>query len=84
MLHGHILRSHCVGSIFPNLILALDTNLNPLEFGWNSVDSVLMPNKMHCYTTRDMHCYLWLQEKIYLKMLVQQVWHFMHRILEVH
>ena len=45
MLHGHILRSHYVGSIFPNLILALDTNLNPLEFGWNSVDSVLMPNK---------------------------------------
>ena len=24
---------------------APDTNLNPVEFGWNSVDSVLMPNK---------------------------------------
>ena len=28
-----------------NLISTPDTNLNPVEFGWNSVDSVLMINK---------------------------------------
>ena len=38
------LRSHVV-LICSNLISAPDTNLNPVEFGWNSVDSVLMPNK---------------------------------------
>ena len=28
-----------------NLISAPDTNLNLVEFDWNSVDSVLIPNK---------------------------------------
>ena len=45
MSHWHILRSHCVFLISLNLISAPDTNFNPLEFGWNSADSVLMPNK---------------------------------------
>ena len=36
---------------------APDTNLNPVEFGWNSIDSVLMPNKCivtlpEMYTTK--------------------------------
>ena len=38
---------------------------------------------MYCCTTRDVHCYLWLQGKIHWKMSVQQVWCFMHRILQV-
>ena len=29
---------------------------------------------MYCYTTRDVHCYLWLQEKMHGKMSVQIVW----------
>ena len=45
MSQGHILRSHYVVLICSNLISAPDTNLNPVEFDWNSVDSVLMPNK---------------------------------------
>ena len=32
-------------SICSNLMLELVTNLNPSEFGWTSVDSVLIPNK---------------------------------------
>ena len=36
------------------------------------------------YTTRDVYCYLSLQEKMHCKMSVQQVWHFMRRILQVH
>ena len=31
--------------ICSNLISAPDTNFNPMEFDWNSVDSVLMPNE---------------------------------------
>ena len=45
MSQGHFLRSHCVILICSNLISPPDTNLNPTEFGWNSVDSALMPNK---------------------------------------
>ena len=45
MSHGHIFRSHDVVLICSNLISAPDTNLNPAEFGGNSVDSVLMSNK---------------------------------------
>ena len=43
--HGHFLRSHCVVFIYSNLISAPDSDLNPVEFGWDSVDSLLMPNK---------------------------------------
>ena len=67
-----------------HLILSQETNLNPVEFGWNSVDSVLMTNKYNRYCTRDVHCYLWLQEKMHWKMSVQQVCHFMLKILQVH
>ena len=35
---------------------------------------------MYHYTTRDVHCYLWLQEKMQCNMSMQQVW---HRILQV-
>ena len=41
MWHGHILRS-----LYIDLICsATEKNFNPVEFGWNSVDSVLMTNK---------------------------------------
>ena len=39
---------------------------------------------MYRYTTRDVHCYLRLQEKIHCKMSMQHVWHLMHRILQVY
>ena len=39
---------------------------------------------MYRYTTRNVHCYLWLQEKMHWNMSVQQVWRFMRRILQVH
>ena len=45
MSHGHVLRSHYAVLICSNLILTPDTNLNSVEFYWNSVDSVLMRNK---------------------------------------
>ena len=45
MLYRHILRSCYVVLITLDLILAPDTNLNPVEFSWNSVDSVLLSNK---------------------------------------
>ena len=80
MSHGYILYFVL---IFLNLVALPKTNLDPVEFGWNSVDSVLLPN-MYYYTTRDVHCYLWLQEKMHRKMSVQQVWRFMRRILQVH
>ena len=44
MSYEHTLRSQYVVLIFSNLILAAGVNVNPVEFGWNSVDSELMPN----------------------------------------
>ena len=41
---GHILRSHVV-LICLNLISTSGINFSPVEFGWNSVDSILMSNK---------------------------------------
>ena len=76
---SHILRSHYAVLICANLISALDSNLSPVEFGWNSVDSVLIPNKYN----KDVHYYLWVQEKLHWKISVQEVWCFIHRILQV-
>ena len=45
MSHEDDLRSYYVVLNCSNLISAPDTNLNLVEFDWNSVDSVLMPNK---------------------------------------
>ena len=45
MSHGDVLWSHYVILNCSNLMLAPDTNLNSVESNWNSVDSVLMPNK---------------------------------------
>ena len=45
MSHGHILRSNYVVLNCSNLILGPDTSLNLVKFDWNSVDSVLIPNK---------------------------------------
>ena len=41
MPHGQVLRSHYVVLICSSLISAQDTNLNPVEFCWNSVDSII-------------------------------------------
>ena len=45
MTDRHILRSNYFVLISPDLISAPDSYLNLVEFGWNSVDSLLMPNK---------------------------------------
>ena len=45
MSHWDVLRSYYVVLNCLNLILAPDINLNPAEFDWNSVDSLLMHNK---------------------------------------
>ena len=45
MSHGDDLRSNYVILNCSNRMSAPDTNLNLVEFDWNSVDSVLMPNK---------------------------------------
>ena len=83
MSRGHILRSHYVVLICSNLISAPDTNWNPMEFSCNSsIDSILMPNKC-IVKLPEMYSYLRLQEKIHWKMSVQQIWFFMHRILQV-
>lgn len=39
--HGHVRGSQYVVLIYSNLISAQDTNLNPVEFCWNSVDSII-------------------------------------------
>ena len=53
-----------------------------MEFDWNSVDSVLMPNKCILHHQR---CTLILlaARKMHWKMPVLQVWHFNYRILQV-
>ena len=43
--HGHILRSLYFDLISSDMISAPETNSNPVEFGRNSVDSVLLPDK---------------------------------------
>ena len=59
MTYGHILWSNDVVLICLNLISApSDTNLNPAEFGWKSVDSVLVPNK--CISLHYQRCTLLL------------------------
>ena len=45
MSHEHVLRLHYVVLNCSNLILAPGTNLSPVEFDWNSVASVFIPNK---------------------------------------
>ena len=50
MSHAQIIRSFYVNLICSNLISAPEKNLNAVEFGRNSVDSVLLPNI--CIVTR--------------------------------
>ena len=45
MSHGYILKSHYFVLICSNRISVPETSFNPVEFGWNSIDSVLLPNK---------------------------------------
>ena len=45
MSHGDDLRSNYVVLNCSNLISAPETNFNLVKFDWNSVGSVLMPNK---------------------------------------
>ena len=59
MSHGHNLGWLYFDLICSNLISVPEINLNPVEFGWNPVDSVFLPNKC----IEEMHC----------KMSVQQV-----------
>ena len=64
MSRGHILRSHYVILICSSLISAPDSNWNPVEFSWNSVDSVLMPNKC-IVTLPEMYTVTWGCKKKY-------------------
>ena len=64
MSHGRALRSHYVVLNCSKLISTPHINLNPVEFDWNSVDSILIPNKC-TVTIQEVHCYLWLQEKMH-------------------
>ena len=75
--HGYIFRSFYVDLICWNVIL------KPEEFGRNSVYSVLLSNRC-IVTLPEMYTYLCLQENMHCKMSVQQVWHFISRILQVH
>ena len=45
MPHEYVLRSDYFVLICSNLISVPETNLNPVEFCWNSVDSLSLPNK---------------------------------------
>ena len=45
MSHRHIIRSNYFVLICSNLISGTKANYNPVKFGENSVDSVLLPNK---------------------------------------
>ena len=74
MSHGHIRRSHYVILIFTNLISAAGSYLNPVEFGWNSAESVLMPNK-YIVTLPEMYTVTCgCKKKLHWKTSVQQVW----------
>ena len=44
-----------------------------------SIDAQLM----YCYSTSDVHCHLWLRQKMHWKMSAVQVRHFMHRNLQM-
>ena len=54
MPHEDILRSHYAALIWADLISAPDYCLNLVESGWNSVESVLIPNK-HIVTLPEMY-----------------------------
>ena len=81
--HGHILRSLYVDLICSNLISTPEHNWNPLEFGRNSVCSVLVPNKC-TVTLPEMYTVTCSRKKMHCKISVQEVWHFMQRTLQVH
>ena len=83
MSHGHILRSHYIVLICSNLISAADIHLNSVEFVWNSVDLVSMPNKCIIILTKMYTVTCGCKKKMHWKMSVQQVWHFMLRIFQV-
>ena len=80
--HMNIFSDHIV-LICSNLISAPDTNLNPVEFGWNSVDSVLMPNKCIVKLPQMYTVTCGCKQKMHWKMSGQQFWCFMHSILQV-
>ena len=83
MSRQRILRSHYVVFICSNLISAPDTNCNPVEFSWNSADSLLITNKcivtLPEMSTVTCDC----EKKIHWKMSMQQIWFFMHSISQV-
>ena len=54
MSHEDDLRSNYVVLNCSNLISVPETNFNLVKFDWNSVDSVLMPNK--CVVTLPKAC----------------------------
>ena len=72
--------------ICSNLISIPEINLNPVEFGWNSVDSVFLPNKC-IFTLPEMYtvtfgCKKKCTARCQCSKLVSV--HFMRRILQVH
>ena len=84
MSHGYILRSDYFVLICSNLISGTKANKNPVEFGWNSVDSVSLPNKCIVTVLEMYSVTCGCKKKMHCKMLVQKVWRFMCRILKVH
>ena len=81
--HIDIFLDHIFVLIYSNLISASGINLNSVEFVWNSVDLVLMPNKCIIILTKMYTVTCGCKKKMHWKMLVQQVWHFMLRIFQV-
>ena len=84
LLIWYIPRSHYFVLICSNLISIPETNSNPLEFDWNSVDSELLLNKCIVTLIEMYSITCGCKKKMHSKMSVQQGWHFMRRILQVH
>ena len=45
MLYGHLLRSHYFVRLYSNLLAENENQLNPGQFGWKSVNSILLPDR---------------------------------------
>ena len=45
-LHGHLLRSFYFVRVNASLLQSPDKKLNPSQFGWQQIDSILVPEKL--------------------------------------
>ena len=86
MSHGHNLGWLYFDLICSNLISVPEINLNPVEFGWNPVDSVFLPNKCIVTLPKMYTVTFGCKKKCTARCQCSKSVsaHFMRRILQVH